>query len=184
MLHLEVDTRMTPTRNFPSAGSSFNSLNLCTESVVQNDTFSEHEQANGPYITSLVYNENQPMPIIDLSEYEHLFSQPSTSITNQAENTNKMVASCSAPIFLDELQNDYIVALAYSSSEAINAENRQLSPTELALAGSSEKVQSDGYLDVSSQQQPKASQTGGETSSDHDVNYKLNSEGYVHVLYN
>ena len=183
MLHYEVDTQMTPRRNSLSTpSSSLNSLNLCTTSVIQNDIPSEPEQANVPYITSLAYDENQPMPIIDLSEYEHLFSQPSTSTTNLAQSTSKMVASHSVPIFLDQLQNDYIEALAYSSSEAINAENRKLSPTELAVAHSSSEVQSDGYLDVSSKQQPKARQTlGGEMNSDHDVNYQRNSEGYVYT---
>ena len=183
LLHYEADTRMTPTRSYLSTCSSLNSLNSRTDSVVQNDTFSKREQANGPYITSLAYDENQPMPIIDLSEYEHLFSQPSTSTTNLAQSTSKMVASHSVPIFLDQLQNDYIQALAYSSSEAINAESSMPSPTELALAHSSAEVQSDGCLHVSSQQQPMTGQTlGGEMSSPHDENYQVNSEGYV--LYN
>ena len=181
LLYYEVDTQMTPMRNsLSSHSSSLKSLNLHTASVNQNDTFSEPERANLPYVTSLAYDENQPMPIIDLSEYDHLFSQPSTSTTNLAQSTSKMVASHSVPIFLDQLQNDYIEALVYNSSEAINTENRIPYPTELALAHSSSEILSNGCLDVSSEQQLEARQTlGSEMRSDHNVNYQVNNEGYV-----
>ena len=169
---------MTPSSNSLSTRSIANasSINLCTNEDIlvaaavapRSDSSSDHGD-EPTYITSLIYNEDQQIPFFDISD---LFSYPD-QVT--FKNVDKIVASRSMPIFLD--QGNYIEALTYTSNEAINAE---LPTSELGLAENNLETRSDGYLNVSSQQQ--VLQTAGDMEREHShavVNYHFDSEGYL-----
>ena len=150
-LQYEVKTILTPIPRISlTLTSSTSGINLCTDTeptaaAAQNNSSSDDEPTRQPYITSLIYAEDQQIP---LSEYDDFFIQPA-SINDQEQVTakNMIVASRSMPISLD--QSDYIEPLAYTSNEVIDTdlEHGRFSPTE--LASSKVEARSDGYLDMS-----------------------------------
>ena len=136
-LQYEVKTILTPIPRISlTLTSSTSSINLqCTDTeptaaAAQNNSSSDDEPTRQPYITSLIYAEDQQIP---LSEYDDFFNQPA-SINDQEQVTakNMIVASRSMPISLD--QSGYIDPLAYTSNEVIDTEHGRFSPTELAVA--------------------------------------------------